>query len=102
MLAEVPSVSHLVVEKFSLGRLCITPGAETKLAELALNPLTFLARHASGDWGQLAPRHHRENTRSLARPRCLCSVYELPDGDQLWIRTEADRSATTMLLPDEA
>lgn len=101
MLATIPSLS-LVVERFPLERLCITPGAEAKLAELSLNPLTFLARHAKGDWGDVTRPLAQVNNASLSRPWSLHSAYQLGDGEQLWIQTTADRSATLLLLPDEA
>lgn len=101
MLASC-GASSFVVERFPLGHLLITPGAETKLAELSLNPLTFLARHASGDWGEVPRGWVQANNESLFRLRPLHSVYSLGADDQLWIQTTADRSATLLLLPDEA
>lgn len=101
MLAPDPTPA-LLPEKFPLGRLLLTPGAEAKLTELALNPQTFLARHASGDWGDVARSLAQMNNTALRRPWPLRSAYQLRDGDQLWIQTTADRSATLLLLPDEA
>lgn len=101
MLATVSSPCVLV-ERFPLGCLYITPGAETKLAELHLNPHGFLARHASGDWGNLGAREKRANEYARRHAHCLYSAYHLSDEDQLWVITAADRSATYLLLPDEA
>jgi hypothetical protein len=61
----------------------------------------FLTRHAEGDWGELDPEDIRENEYSVAHGFRLLSSYTTAVGDKLWIITEADRSATTLLLPDE-
>lgn len=92
----------LLLERFPLGRLLMTAGAETKLAELSLNPLTFLARHASGDWGDVPRTWAQGNNDALSRARPLHSIYHLGHDDQLWIQTTAERSVTLLLLPDEA
>ena len=101
MLATVSSPCVLI-ERFPLGCLYITPGAETKLMELRLNPQGFLARHASGDWGDLGAGEKRANEYARGHACRVCSAYQLSDGDQLWVITAADRSATFLLLPDEA
>ena len=61
----------------------------------------FLARHAIGDWGELEPTDVAENKYSLIHGFRLLSSYQTDAGEKLWIITEADRSATTLLLPDE-
>jgi hypothetical protein len=61
----------------------------------------FLARHAARDWGELGQEDIRENEYSLAHGFRLLSSYTTAAGEKLWIITEADRSATTLLLPDE-
>lgn len=86
---------------FALGQVVATPGALAALAGLGQTPEALLARHAQGDWGDLGEEDRQENDRSLARSLRLLSSYTLPDGTALWIITEADRSATTLLLPDE-
>jgi hypothetical protein len=60
-----------------------------------------LARHAIGGWGELEPTDVAENEYSVAHGFRLLSSYETKAGDRLWIITEADRSATTLLLPEE-
>ena len=84
---------------FNPGTIVATPGA-LELAEQGLNLLTYLQRHLKGDWGELCPEDKAENNRSLHFGYRLLSAYETPFG-KLWIITEADRSATTFLLPDE-
>ena len=86
---------------FPLGQIVATPGALAAL-EKANQALTcFLARHAIGDWGELEPSDVAENECSMAHGFRLLSSYQTNAGDKLWIITEADRSATTLLLPEE-
>jgi len=83
-----------------LGKVAATPGALEVLSEAGENPLLYLARHASGDWGEIDPRDRRENERSLRHGWRVLSSY--PVGVKvIWIITEADRSVTTILLPED-
>ena len=85
--------------KFPLGQTVITPGARD-----TLNPedvQAALRRHASGDWGDVGDADRRENELSLTQGFRLLSVYHDRSGTKFWIITEADRSATTILLPSE-
>ena len=85
---------------FPLGRVVATPGALQLLEEAGEEPLRYLARHASGDWGEIDSQDRRENERSLKHGWRLLSSY--PVGEKIiWIITEADRSYTTILLPEE-
>ncbi len=87
---------------FSLGQLVATPGALAALAKAGQTPLEFLARHVRGDWGELTEEDRKENQLSLERGFRLLSSYRTNGGDtKLWVITEADRSATTILLPEE-
>ena len=83
-----------------LGRVLATPGAMDLLAEMGETPSSYLARHASGDWGDLCRADARENELSLEQGRRVLSSYPVGAG-KIWIITEADRSATTILLPEE-
>jgi len=76
-----------------------TPGALGALEEAAQTPGEFLARHALGDWGELDENDRQENEFSLARGFRLLSAYNLSNGTRIWVITEADCSATTLLLP---
>jgi hypothetical protein len=87
--------------KFDLGQIVATPGALRALMEAGQTPLEFVARHAAGDWGVLDDDDRQENERSLEDGCRLLSAYTLRDGTRIWIITEADRSATTLLLPEE-
>lgn len=84
---------------FPLGSLCATPGA---LAALAPDEqLVVLSRHARGDWGDVDDEDWNENDLSVAKGFRLLSVYAARSGQRVWVITEADRSATTILLPEE-
>ena len=87
--------------KFSLGQLVATPGALRALESTGQSPLEFLDRHSQGDWGELSEADREENELSLREGFRLLSAYRLSDGTKIWIITEADRSATTILLPEE-
>ena len=86
---------------FPLGQIVATPGALAALERAKQPPACFLARHAIGDWGELEPTDVAENKYSLLHGFRLLSSYRTDAGEKLWIITEADRSATTLLLPEE-
>lgn len=87
--------------KFPLGQVVATPGALAALHATRESPLPFLKRHAAGDWGEVDKDDAAENEFSLTRQLRLLSAYNLSDGTRIWIITEADRSVTTILLPEE-
>jgi hypothetical protein len=84
----------------TLGRVVATPGALKLLLEAGGHPFDYLARHATGDWGDLCAFDHRQNEIALREGYRVLSSF--PVGrERLWIITEADRSVTTILLPEE-
>jgi hypothetical protein len=87
--------------QFSLGRTLITPGARDAIEEAGQLPAEFLRRHATADWGDLSSEDAKENDVALEHGFRLLSAYRTRAGVKLWVITEADRSATTILLPDE-
>lgn len=87
--------------KFELGQTLITTGAEQALAESGQGHLLFLARHAGGDWGSVSRGDAEENDVSVQKGYRIFSVYHTAKGVKLWVITEADRSTTTILLPEE-
>src|SRR5260370_39659141 len=89
------------VTRFALGQTFITPGAEEALLIAGQTEIEFLRRHMSKDWGELSDEDVRENELSLEKGFRLLSAYRTVKGQKLWIITEADRSATTILLPSE-
>ena len=86
---------------FPLGRLLITPGAQAALAQANRSPAEFIRRHQGGDFGELAEDDLAANRAALRYGARLLSSYVLDADCTLWIITEADRSATTLLLPEE-
>ena len=87
--------------KFDPGRIVATPGVLDAMASSGDDPLDFLCRHLDGDWGDVDEHDWQENELSVQHGRRLLSAYRLSDGTRIWIITEADRSATTFLLPEE-
>ncbi len=87
--------------KFALGQVVMTPGAAEAFSATGEGPLPLLARHQRGDWGTVSPEDAIENEFSVARGFRVLSAYALKDGTRIWVLTEADRSATTILLPNE-
>jgi hypothetical protein len=91
---------------FPLGTVVATPAALGLLQEHGTEPGELLARHRSGDWGDLTPNDWALNNRDLGEGERLFSSYDVSTGAcapvvRAWIITEADRSATTILLPEE-
>jgi len=85
--------------KFPLGRTVITKNA---LERLTLKDVhQALARHGTGDWGEVCPEDLEENELSLREGFRLLSVYRSDAGEKFWVITEADRSATTVLMPED-
>ena len=85
-----------------MGRLLATPGALKALDEANTPADEYLERHGSADWGEaLCEEDRKANDRALEGGGRLLSAYRLPTGKKLWIITEADRSASTVLTPEE-
>lgn len=101
MTTTKPSSTTKTINRrpFPLGQTYCTPGI---LAEVQPDDrLTALARHAGCDWGECGDEDWAENEFSLDKYLRLFSVYHDRNGVKFWIITEADRSATTILLPSE-
>ena len=87
--------------KFTLGQVLMTVGASEAMLQAQHVPPEFLLRHMHGDWGDLCAEDRQENEQSLRLGNRLLSSYHTRLDDKLWIITEWDRSATTLLLPGE-
>jgi len=87
--------------RFPMGRPTITPSAEAALNAVGIHPIRLLARHIHGDWGDLSVEDLAANELALRTGKRLLSSYALPGGEKVWVITKANRSATTILLPDE-
>ena len=91
---------------FQLGQVVATPGALRAIEESGQTPLVFLARHMTGDWGEVNQEDCQLNNQALIDGSRLLSAYKTTKGTKLWIITEATddegrRAATTILLPSE-
>ena len=88
-------------ERFRLGRILATPAALSAM-DIATEALgDLLRRHQRGDWGATCAEDTQSNEDALRTGGRIFSVYILSNGIKLWIITEADRAATTALLPEE-
>jgi hypothetical protein len=83
-----------------LGRVVATPGALRLLMEADRQHFDYLARHATGDWGELCAFDRRQNEIALRDGYRVLSSYAV-GRECVWVVTEADRSVTTILLPEE-
>lgn len=88
-----------MANRFPLGRVLATPGVLATLDQTEV--FTALARHQTGDWGDVCPDDFKANEQAIVEGTRLLSVYHDNKGVKFWIITEADRSATTILLPSE-
>lgn len=92
----------MVPTLFLLGQTVATPAALEALAAAETSPTELLSRHQSGDWGEVPPEDARENRLSVERGFRILSSYPVGEEDEIiWIITEADRSSTCLLLPNE-
>ena len=93
------------VPKFSLGQCCMTKGISALVEQYQLPVLDYLARHQHGDWGDLDKHDLRANEMALKENTRILSAYQFQPKPniniKIWVITEADRSSTTLLLPEE-
>jgi hypothetical protein len=87
--------------RFPVGRVVATPGALAALEKAEQLPAEFLDRHVNGDWGDVPDADKHENELSVEQGFRILSSYTTSTGDRIWILTEADRSATIVMLPEE-
>lgn len=86
---------------FELGRIVATPGALACLEKFGVEVKELLQRHQSGDWGLLDAEDKEANAQSVSQGLRILSNYPLQGVERIWVITEADRSVTTLLLPEE-
>ncbi|QIA03511.1 MULTISPECIES: hypothetical protein [Pseudomonas] len=99
----------MIVIKFSesakpmseLGALVITQGVDALMRAHRLDPFHYFGRHMQGDWGDVCDEDRQLNEDALIDGNRLMSVYNINAELKIWIITEADRSVTTILLPEE-
>jgi len=93
------SAPKVPVAIFRLGKIVATPNALSKLSQDDV--LRGIQRHQSGDWGDVDAHDREANDRALTESTRLFSVYHSAAGLKFWIITEADRSVTTVLMPED-
>jgi hypothetical protein len=86
--------------KFKLGKIVATPDALQTLERCGVAASQLLARHVVGDWGDTCPEDAELNEQALLNGSRLMSVFKLNESDTVWAITEADRSSTCLLLPE--
>jgi hypothetical protein len=79
----------------------MTLGAREALEESNQQASEFLARHQTGDWGNICENDMKENELSLREGFRILSSYKTSNGVKIWVITEADRSSSCLLLPEE-
>ncbi|WP_234686722.1 type I restriction endonuclease subunit M [Comamonas aquatica] len=102
-------------QRFALGQIVATPGALELLEQAGFSALALISRHVHGDWGDCCAEDKATNELSVQQGMRVISIYRLVDAERLlqtpldkrsslptvWIITEADRSVTTLLLPED-
>jgi hypothetical protein len=86
---------------FPVGQPVITPAAQAALKAAGMSAALLLARHVQADWGEVGTEDRLQNELALLLGMRLFSRYMLRGGGMVWIITEADRSVTTIMLPDD-
>jgi hypothetical protein len=100
LVRTIPSPTDVPTgARFPAGRLVATPGALGALSQADIQGA--LRRHLAGDWGDVSEADRAENEAALQFGDRLLSAYRASDGQKFWVLTEADRSVTAVLLPDE-
>ena len=97
---DAPKARRTRPARFPLGHVVATPGALEAVRANGIDVLGLVHRHASGDWGAVCAGDAQANDHALEHGARVLSAYETVAG-RLWVITEADRSATTVLLPSE-
>jgi len=87
--------------RLQLGRVVLTRAVNELVAEGVFNPMDLLRRHAAGDWGDISEDDRALNNTALIQEERVMSAYQINNDLVVWIITEADRSVTTLLLPQD-
>jgi hypothetical protein len=86
---------------FTLGRVVTTGCALQRLDANGIDSFELVIRHVTGDWGELSDEDQEANARAVLEGLRILSSYPMPDGTKVWVITEADRSLTTFLCPND-
>ena len=93
------TTTTLPIAKFRLGKIVSTPNALDRLTQDDI--LLAIRRHQAGDWGDVDTHGHAANERALVEGTRLWSVYHAGNGVKFWLITEANRSYTSVLMPED-
>ena len=93
------SAKTIPIAVMRLGRLVATPNALASITQDDI--LLGIQRHQAGDWGNLTEEDRMANAQALVQGTRIVSAYNAGNGTRFWIITEADRSVTTVLLPED-
>ncbi len=98
---QITNMSPAIASRFQLGRTVATPGALRLLERAGIPYIALIRRHVTGDWGDVSGEDAQLNDFAAAGGGSrILSSYPVGNG-RVWVITEADRSATTLLLPEE-
>ena len=86
---------------FNLGQIVATPSALALLEKHSLTPMQLLQRHVTGDFGDPCDEDKEANNEAIWNEERILSSYKISETDKIWIITEADRSTSCCLLPEE-
>lgn len=91
----------IIDSKFNFGNVVVTTTLFEYCRDRGFPLFPYMVRHAQGDWGDVCKEDWESNDEALKSGQRLLSEYKLPDGKRIWIITEWDRSATTLLFPED-
>jgi len=100
-MTQTNTTQPTAAQRFPLGQIVATPGALAAFERNGQQPIEFLTRHVTGDWGDLDEEDKRANDHAVTHGERVLSAYSLGDRTKIWVITEADRASTAMLLPEE-
>lgn len=96
------TIERKSLAKFALGKVCASKGASEAFKKAEVSPYWFIAKHQEGDWGDISEFDKARNNSAVRDGFFVLSAHILPKtGEKILIVTESDRSATTLLLPEE-
>lgn len=90
---------HVLTPRFRVRFMLVSPEALIALIEAKEDPKTLVLRHLEGDWGDVGPEEWAENEHAVRHGGRLFSVFHTRHGRKLYLVTEANRYATTILVP---
>ena len=99
-MQQPPTIRPAARPLFTLGQVVATPAVLDHFAEHDIDMRTCIARHVTGDFGNLDDSDKAANRKAIQFGSRVFSAYDIA-GRRVWIITEADRSATTLLFSSE-